>query len=117
MLFADQHFTLSDAQSIVPHLSRTAGRCREEMEHVWTSLRGEPSDRFLLASYRRLDQLKVWWFREVRLLGAIPRRLWEVSFDTGDGFCYSWRLGEEAITHIHGREVGHLFVRRPLRFR
>lgn len=93
-------FTLREARRLLPHVVRITARHREEMEHVWSAL-GLRSTPFETAeAHARLDRLRDSWYREMRAPGALPRRLWEVNFDTGDGYYYSWRIGEPDIGFV-----------------
>jgi len=94
-------FTRNEADAFLPVIMRLTGRHREQMEHLWAKLNNHSTRISILDTYRLLNQLKEKWFMSVRETGAIPLRLWEVSFDSGDGFHYSWRLGEEKIDHFY----------------
>lgn len=108
-------FTRNEAEAFLPDVMRLTGRHREEMEHLWGKLNSASTQIAVLDTYRLLNELKAKWFASVRETGAIPLRLWEVSFDSGDGFHYSWRIGEEKIetfyrqnpdrTHARGSRI------------
>ena len=53
------------------------------------------------------------WAEDIMDLGALPKGLWTVDFDSGDGYFYCWTLDEPDLTHFHLYEEG--FVgRKPL---
>lgn len=53
------------------------------------------------------------WAEDIMELGALPKGLWTVDFDSGDGYFYCWTLDESDLTHFHLYEEG--FVgRKPL---
>ena len=39
-------------------------------------------------------------------LGGQPKGLWLVDFDSGDGFSFCWKYGEEEIAHVHAYDAG-----------
>ncbi|MDH5752692.1 MAG: DUF2203 domain-containing protein [Deltaproteobacteria bacterium] len=53
------------------------------------------------------------WNREISELGALPKGLWTVDFDSGRGFYYCWTLNEESLRFCHGYDEGFI-GRRPL---
>lgn len=53
------------------------------------------------------------WAEHITGLGALPKGLWTVDFDSGEGFYYCWTLNEPRITHFHLYEDGFT-GRRPL---
>ncbi len=46
------------------------------------------------------------WADEIMAMGALPKGLWTVDFDSGEGFYYCWTLDEQDITHFHRYEEG-----------
>lgn len=104
-------FSLTQAQRLLPDIMRITGRHREEMEHLWNKLNADARPATVLWTYHQLNVLKRQWIDRVRETGAIPVRLWEVSFDSGDGYHYSWRLGESEIEYVWRFDVDH--PRRP----
>lgn len=53
------------------------------------------------------------WADQVTALGAHPKGLWTVDFDSGEGFFYCWELDEPRLAYMHGYEEG-FSGRRPL---
>ena len=53
------------------------------------------------------------WADEIMELGALPKGLWTVDFDSGEGFYFCWTLDEPDLTHFHRYEEGFV-SRRPL---
>ncbi len=53
------------------------------------------------------------WAEEIMALGALPKGLWTVDFDSGEGYYYCWTLNEADLIYYHLYEEG--FVgRKPL---
>lgn len=105
-------FTREEARILLPFLQRLTGQCREELEHLWAHIDGDTPEPELQAAFARMNVIREKWYREIRATGAWPRRLWEVSFDSGDGYYYSWRVGESDILFIHRQDLGHITLRR-----
>ena len=53
------------------------------------------------------------WAEEIMALGALPKGLWTVDFDSGLGYYFCWTLDEARLTHFHNYEEG-FSGRRPL---
>jgi hypothetical protein len=53
------------------------------------------------------------WANDILALGALPKGLWTVDFDSGHGFYYCWTLNEPELTHYHAYEAGFA-ARKPL---
>ncbi len=53
------------------------------------------------------------WADAVSALGALPKGLWTVDFDSGKGYYYCWTLNEARLSHFHNYEEGFM-GRKPL---
>jgi hypothetical protein len=53
------------------------------------------------------------WAEDILALGALPKGLWTVDFDSGRGYFYCWSLNEARLTHYHRYEDGFA-GRKPL---
>ncbi len=53
------------------------------------------------------------WSEDIMELGALPKGLWTVDFDSGKGFYYCWTLNEATISYYHNYEEGFM-GRKPL---
>lgn len=100
-------FTLSEAQAALPRIKDLTARYAEEVEDL-QALRdaGEGGPGGVTEIDARLEALVRSWAAEIVDLGAEPKGLWLVDFDSGDGFFYCWRLGEERIEHVHAYDSG-----------
>lgn len=68
----------------------------------------------------RVKKLNEWintvinqWAEDIMSLGALPKGLWTVDFDSGKGFYYCWTLDESTLSYFHNYEVGFM-GRKPL---
>ena len=53
------------------------------------------------------------WAEDMNALGAQPKGLWTVDFDSGRGYYYCWSLDEARLAYYHNYEEGYA-GRRPL---
>ena len=53
------------------------------------------------------------WAEDILDLGALPKGLWTVDFDSGEGYFFCWTLNEPNLTHFHMYEEGFV-ARKPL---
>lgn len=53
------------------------------------------------------------WAEEILALGALPKGLWTVDFDSGKGYYYCWTLNEATLSYFHNYEEGFM-GRKPL---
>lgn len=52
------------------------------------------------------------WAAEIEALGALPKGIFTVDFDSGKGFHYCWTLNEPELAHYHRYEEGFAQRRR-----
>ncbi len=106
-------FTLQEARELLPqvrevtrHYHDVVEELREELESVDES-----------GDIRRIEGLMNdavgEWMKAVRDLGVEVKGLWLADFDSGDGYYYCWKLGEEDIEHFHSYDAGFA-GRRPI---
>jgi hypothetical protein len=107
-------FTFESASTALEHVQRLTARCRETLEHLWQSIDPAADERALLESYIRMNGARDEWQARIKELGAVPRRLWEVEFNTGDGYYFSWRSGEESIRHVRRGRITRHSIRIPI---
>ncbi len=69
---------------------------------------------------RRAKKLSEWintvidqWAEEISAIGAVPKGLWTVDFDSGKGYYFCWTLNEKHLSYFHNYEEGFL-GRKPL---
>jgi len=61
----------------------------------------------------RMDEVVTEWAGEIIAMGALPKGIFTVDFDSGRGFYYCWSLDEQELTHYHGYDEGFA-GRKPL---
>lgn len=67
------------------------------------------------------QKLKEWintviqhWAERIEETGALPKGVWTVDFDSGEGFFYCWTYDEEDLAYYHLYEEGYP-GRKPLK--
>lgn len=94
-------FTQEDAESILPVVRRITGRAAFDANQINERLcfvpEGEPLHTRLKM---QLNSVIRQWAIKISNLGAMPRGVWFVDFDAGDGW-FSWRQGDEALSFFH----------------
>ena len=107
-------FTLQEARALLPqvkevtqHYFNLVEEMREELENL-----EEEGGAVRHLEGRMNDELGK-WVKAVRGLGVDVKGLWVADFDSGDGYYYCWKLGEDDIEHFHRYETGFA-GRRPI---
>jgi hypothetical protein len=62
---------------------------------------------------RRMDEVVTQWAGDIMALGALPKGVFTVDFDSGRGFYFCWALNEPDLTHYHEYDEGFA-GRKPL---
>ncbi len=109
------YFSLERAERLLPHVRLITAESRERMEHLWSLLRDDEDAESIRSTYAAMNRCRDEWYARLRVIGAHPRRLWEVEFDSGDGYYYSWRHGEDRIGFIRRDRSARFADRHPLR--
>src|SRR5689334_15505838 len=60
-----------------------------------------------------MDAVVNQWSSDMLALGALPKGLFTVDFDSGKGFYFCWTLNEPVLDHFHRYEEGFA-NRKPL---
>ena len=103
-------FTLSEARELLPTVTKITERAKKDLHPFQFKLR-----RMLIADPRRQSVEERYeivvrqWADKLRRLGLVVEGLWEVDFDTGEGYL-SWHYPELRIAHY--REYDQRFDQR-----
>lgn len=106
-------FTLEEARSLLPQVRETTQHYHDLVQELRDSLQ-DPED---AAEVKRLEQ-RIYaelqnWAAALNAFGVEVKGLWVADFDSGDGYYYCWKLGEDDIEHFHRYETGFA-GRRPI---
>lgn len=107
-------FSYEEARAMIAEVRELTAFANERLQALRTRLEHVPPQS------PRARKLNEWiqtvinqWAEEIMAMGALPKGLWTVDFDSGDGYYYCWTLDEPDLTHFHLYEEG--FVgRKPL---
>ncbi len=106
-------FSLSEARSLFPLVSRVTEAAHAELEPVRKTLETLlPTDPRLPAVEKTYEEIVKRWVGKMERLGLVVKGLWLVDFDTGDGYL-CWKFPELRLAHYHGYDEGFA-GRRPL---
>jgi hypothetical protein len=106
-------FTLAEARKLLPQVRDVTQQYHDRVEAVRERADDvqEPGD--LAALEQHMQDLMREWAAAVMALGVEVKGLWLADFDSGDGYYYCWKLGEDDIEHFHRYELGFA-GRRPI---
>ncbi|MGQ4809664.1 hypothetical protein NKDENANG_03087 [Candidatus Entotheonellaceae bacterium PAL068K] len=106
-------FTLEEARVLLPQVQEITQHYYDRVEELHHSVHN-PDD---IAAVRRVEQhmqtVVQQWAAALHDLGVEVKGLWLADFDSGDGYYYCWKLGEDDIEHFHRYETGFA-GRRPI---
>ena len=107
-------FSYEDAQALIPAVREKTIAADERLQ----TLRLQMNE--AAPQSPRARKLSEWintvinqWAEDIMALGALPKGLWTVDFDSGEGFYFCWTLDEPDLTHFHPYEEGFA-GRKPL---
>lgn len=100
------YFSLKEAQDLLPVLNRITEKSlskflllEEKLKHTHKASPEYEEIEGKISSV--LDR----WGHKVMGLGAIPKGIWLVDFDNGQGY-YCWRYGDQEHLYAHGYHDG-----------
>jgi hypothetical protein len=107
-------FSLDEAQSILPVVRRITQEFSTKVETLIARLETLPltQNETICALEKQVNELIQTWNDKIRKLGAEPRGLWVVDFNSGKGY-YCWKHPETSINYWHSYEDGYS-GRKPL---
>lgn len=100
-------FTLEEARAVLPVVRRITQEYSSKVELLITRLESmDPSktDAVLELEGEINDLIKA-WHEKIKKLGAKPKGLWLVDFDSGEGY-YCWKYPEAELLHWHSYDSG-----------
>jgi hypothetical protein len=100
-------FTFEEARELIEQVRERTGSADERLREMRARLESMPPHS------SRAVKLNEWintvinqWAEDILELGALPKGLWTVDFDSGDGYFFCWTLNEDDLTHFHMYEEG-----------
>lgn len=107
-------FTLEEARALLPQVKAITQRAYDIVENLQERLTQDADPRDAKRLEARISEELQRWAVTVKALGVEVKGLWVADFDSGDGYYYCWKLGEDDIEHFHRYETGFA-GRRPIR--
>ncbi|MEK8022918.1 MAG: DUF2203 domain-containing protein [Candidatus Hydrogenedentota bacterium] len=104
---AKKIFTLTEARAQLPLVRELTQQCHDDVEAIREEMTAETNEARRAAMEEKAEARLQEWSRGIMEIGAEPKGLWLVDFDSGDGFYFCWQLGEDQIEYIHGYEAGY----------
>jgi len=107
-------FSLEEANRILPIVRRITLEFSTKVESLIARLETVQLNQTetICALEKQVNELIQTWNDKIRKLGAEPKGLWVVDFNSGAGY-YSWKHPEAEILYWHSYEDGYA-VRKPL---
>jgi len=98
-------FSYEEACNLLEPVRKTTQAASERLEQLREQARH--------ATPEQAAQVKAWidtvvnqWAQDILALGALPKGLFTVDFDSGEGFYYCWQLNEAQLGHYHTYDEG-----------
>lgn len=100
-------FKLEEAQAILPVVRRITQDFSQKTELLISRLESiSPSQTETINELEaQVNELIKAWHEKIKKLGAVPKGLWLVDFDAGDGY-FCWKYPEPQIAFWHSYEDG-----------
>lgn len=106
-------FTLEEARALLPQVRDITQRYYDRVQALRDGLHDDEDSEAVGRLEQRLNTELQHWVAELNELGVEVKGLWVADFDSGDGYYYCWKLGEDDIEHFHRYETGFA-GRRPI---
>lgn len=107
-------FTYDQALELLPKVVERTEEASTELKRLEAQLSALPD------SSETTEKLKEWinmlidnWAQDIMAMEVLPKGLWTVDFDSGEGYFFCWKLKEKTINHFHKYEEG-FSGRKPL---
>jgi hypothetical protein len=106
-------FTLEEARTLLPQVKAITQRSYDIVEGLRESVHNPDDIAEVERLEKRLNAEIQKWVAKLNDFGVEVKGLWLADFDSGDGYYYCWKLGEDDIEHFHRYETGFA-GRRPI---
>ncbi|MYA96607.1 MAG: DUF2203 family protein [Nitrospinae bacterium] len=106
-------FTLQEARALLPQIREVTQHYHDVVEALREELESPEGSGDIKRIEGLMNDAVQEWVKAVRDLGVEVKGLWLADFDSGDGYYYCWKLGEDDIEHFHSYEGGFA-GRRPI---
>ena len=99
-------FTLKEARDLLPQVKEVTQHYYDVVEEMREQLENIEESSDIKRIEGLMNDAVGEWVEAVRNLGVEVKGLWLADFDSGDGYYYCWKLGEDDIEHFHSYDGG-----------
>jgi len=100
-------FDYEQARALIPRVREITADANERVQQLTAEINRTAK------SSARAQKLKEWintvlahWAGRVEEIGALPKGVWTVDFDSGEGFFFCWSYDEEDLAYYHRYDEG-----------
>ncbi|MCC7404023.1 MAG: DUF2203 domain-containing protein [Bdellovibrionales bacterium] len=99
-------FSVDQAERLLPIIRRITQEYSQKVEALMGRLEAlNPKSEQVMPLEEEINVLIQGWHEKIKKLGAVPKGLWLVDFDTGDGY-FCWKYPENGIGFWHSYNDG-----------
>jgi hypothetical protein len=99
-------FSLQEAQDLLPVIQKITKKAVEDFLILEEKLKHFQNEQ---EKWKKIEEeiaeVLNTWSRKIMQLGCLPKGIWLVDFDNGEGY-YCWRYGDDQIEYFHGYSDG-----------
>lgn len=100
-------FTIESCNELLPLILKITVDSMGEIKNLMAQIEGQ---RYKDLNHKNEIEEKIsknlkLWENKIKKLGAKPKGLWTVDFDSGTGY-FCWKYPEKSISHFHGYDEG-----------
>ena len=100
-------FTLDEARTLIADVREITREAQGQAQALSTQMARAPRGSAQAGKLKEwVDQVVHHWGERIEALGASPKGVWTVDFDSGEGFFYCWTYDEEDLAYFHLYEEG-----------
>lgn len=101
-----KRFSLQEAKKLLEQVKAVTHEAVEKVEPYILKIQSPELSEEARASIAEEVQVHVdEWTEQIMKLGAVPKGLWLVDFDSGAGY-FCWQYNEEELAFFHGYDQG-----------
>lgn len=102
----NRRFNLDQVNHVLPVVARLTTKAEEQIAKLNSQLAFQVNDERRRELEFEIQKIFDCWYSKVTKLGGVPKGMWLVDFDSGEGY-YCWNFPEETIDHYHGYTEGY----------
>jgi hypothetical protein len=94
-------FTYEEASEALEEVREVTSAAHQRLQELRAKIEKSPP------GSTKVKKLNEWintvihqWAEDIMGLGALPKGLWTVDFDSGKGFYYCWTLNESTLSYF-----------------